>query len=147
MNAKKSQFHRGGCLCGAVRYEADGTPVVVAHCHCEDCQRGSGSGHSTGAMFAVENFRMEGKTAEYSLESNQGNQVTKVFCPTCGSPIVGRNSGMDGYVTISLGSLDDSSMLEPQVVIFARNKMPWDVMDETLPTIQTQPDWKPGDGV
>jgi hypothetical protein len=98
-------------------------------------------------MFAVNNFRMEGQTAEYSLESNQGNQVTKVFCPTCGSPIVGRNSGMDGYVTISLGSLDDSSMLEPQVVVFARNKKPWDVMDETLATFQTQPDWKPGDGV
>ena len=74
-------------------------------------------------------------------------QQQRSLCPTCGSPIVGRNSGMDGYVTISLGSLDDSSMLEPQVVVFARNKKPWDVMDETLATFQTQPDWKPGDGV
>jgi hypothetical protein len=36
-------------------------------------------------------------------------------------------------------------MFEPQVVVFARNKKPWDVMDETLPTYETQPDWTPAD--
>jgi hypothetical protein len=30
---------RGGWLCGGVRYEIEGEPVVVAHCHCTDCQR------------------------------------------------------------------------------------------------------------
>ncbi len=147
MSKEKTEIHRGGCLCGAVRYEADGTPVVVAHSHCEDCQRGSGAGHSTGAMFAASNFRLNGRIAEYSLESDKGNQVTKVFCPTCGSPILGRNSGMDGYVTVSLGTFDDSSTLEPQVVVFARNRKPWDVMNETLPTFDAQPDWKPANGV
>lgn len=145
MSQQKSKIYRGGCLCGTVRYEAEGTPVVVAHCHCEDCQRSSGMGHSTGAMFAAGNFRLDGEIAEYSLEADNGHQVTRVFCPACGSQILGRNSGMQGYVTVSLGTFDDSSMFEPQVVVFARNKKPWDVMDETLPTYETQPDWKPAD--
>ena len=92
MIENKSRVHRGGCLCGAVRYEAEGEPVVVAHCHCEDCQRRSGAGHSTGAMFAADRFRLTGQVAEYKLMSDNGNEVTRVFCPACGSPIFGRNS-------------------------------------------------------
>ena len=141
------RIHRGGCLCGAVRYEAEGEPVVVAHCHCKDCQRGSGAGHSTGAMFKADKFRLTGRVAEYKLISEHGNVVTRVFCPACGSPILGRNDGMQGYVTITLGTVDDSSDLEPQVAIFARNRRPWDTMDESLAIFEAQPGWKPGDGV
>ena len=35
----------GGCLCGQVRYEADGAPAWTAICYCRDCQRASGSGY------------------------------------------------------------------------------------------------------
>ncbi len=140
---KKSEIHTGGCLCGNIQYEATGTAVVVAHCHCDDCQRASGAGHTTGAMFATTQFTITGNFAEYALVSNAGNRVTKVFCPTCGSPIYGRNDGMEGFVTISLGTMDDSSGFEPEVVIFANNKKPWDIMNDTLATFPTQPEWSP----
>ncbi len=140
---KNSEIHTGGCLCGNIRYEITGAPVVVAHCHCKDCQRVSGAGHTTGAMFATTQFTITGSFAEYSLESNAGNQVTKVFCPTCGSPIFGRNDGMEGFVTVSLGTLDDSSTFKPEVVIFASNKKTWDIMSDTLPTFLAQPEWSP----
>jgi len=140
---KNSKIHTGGCLCGKIRYEASGAPVVVAHCHCEDCQRASGAGHTTGAMFATAQFKITGRFAEYTLVSNAGNQVTKVFCPTCGSPIFGRNDGMQGFVTVSLGTMDESSEFEPEVVIFASNKKPWDTMSDTLATFPAQPKWSP----
>jgi hypothetical protein len=50
----------GRCLCGAVTYEVDGDPVVVAHCHCADCQRVSGAGHTTGAMFPASKLVIRG---------------------------------------------------------------------------------------
>jgi hypothetical protein len=37
-------------------------------------------------------------------------------------------------------------MFEPAVVIFARNRKPWDVMDSSLPTFESQPRWRPEDG-
>ena len=147
MLEKKSRNHSGGCLCGAVRYEVEGRPLVVAHCHCKDCQRGSGTGHSTGAMFPADKMRLMGQVTEFKVKSDNGNEVTRVFCPACGSPILGRNSGMEGYLTIALGTVDDSSGFEPQVVVFARNRKPWDIMDESLPTFEAQPNWKPGDAV
>ena len=138
--------YEGGCQCGALRYAVAGTPVVVAHCHCENCQRASGAGHSTGAMFAADKFSQTGPVGEYKYQSDNGNEVTRVFCPTCGSPIFGRNTGMAGFVTITLGSLDDSTAFKPEVTVFVRNRRPWDVMDEALMSFDAQPAWKPGDG-
>src|ERR1700759_4806702 len=34
----------GGCLCGAVRYQADGDPLSAGYCYCADCRKASGSG-------------------------------------------------------------------------------------------------------
>ncbi len=146
MTKEPISVHTGGCHCGSVRYQATGKPVIIAHCHCQDCQRLSGAGHTTGAMFSVANFQLDGRLSEYTLDADNGNRVTKAFCPNCGSHILGRNSGSTGYVTVSLGTLDDSSALEPQVAIFARNRKPWDTMDETIATFEHQPDWKPDDG-
>lgn len=142
---KADQVHRGRCLCGSVRYEVQGEPKIVAHCHCEDCQRLSGAGHSTGAMFAEDNFRLEGEVSRYQVQSENGNMVTRSFCPTCGSSLFGSNSGMPGFLTVSLGTLEDSSDFKPEVTVFARNRKSWDVMDESLATFDAQPGWKPGD--
>ncbi len=98
-------------------------------------------------MFARDRFRLTGHIAEHKLISDQGNEVTRVFCPACGSPIFGTNSGMAGHVTITLGTLDDSSAFAPQVVVFTRNRKPWDVMDDNLPSFEAQPGWQPGDPV
>jgi hypothetical protein len=143
VSTDEPRIHRGRCLCGSVEFETVGVPVVVAHCHCEDCQRSTGAGHSTGAMFPLDRFKISGPVREYTLRSDAGNEVTRVFCPSCGSPILGRNTGMPGFVTVSLGTLDDSSMFQPGVTIFARNREPWDAMDESIATFDAQPEWRP----
>lgn len=133
----------GRCLCGAISYEIDGDPVVVAHCHCLDCQRLSGAGHTTGAMFPEAGVRLNGEPATYSTKSEAGNTVERLFCGRCGSPLFGRNTGMPGFMTVSLGTLDSPDRLTPRVAIFARTRRRWDVMDSTLPTFDAQPEWKP----
>lgn len=138
----------GRCLCGACAYEIDGEPVVVAHCHCLDCQRLSGAGHTTGAMFPEAQVRLTGEApAVYALASAAGNTVRRLFCGTCGSPLFGMNSGMPGFMTVTLGTLDRSDDLAAQVAIFARSRRAWDAPDAAVATFDAQPDWTPADGV
>jgi len=125
----------------------EGDPVVVAHCHCRDCQRLSGAGHTSGAMFAEDGVSITGDPARFALTSEAGNTVTRLFCGKCGSPLFGSNSGMPGFMTVSLGTLDTPDLLTPQVAIFARTRAHWDVMDTSLATFDAQPGWKPSQPV
>ena len=98
-------------------------------------------------MFRDDQLRLTRNTAAYKYKAESGNEVIRIFCPTCGSSILGRNTGTQGFSTITLGTLEDSSQFKPQVTVFARNRKSWDVMDESLPTYHAQPDWKPPENV
>jgi hypothetical protein len=137
----------GRCLCGACTYEIVGEPIVVAHCHCLDCQKLSGAGHTTGAMFSEDGIKIFGQPALYSLASEGGNTVTRLFCGTCGSPLFGKNTGMPGVMTVTLGTLDAPDEFVPQVAIFTRSRRAWDILDPSVATFDAQPSWKPTDPV
>jgi hypothetical protein len=97
-------------------------------------------------MFPEPGLRLRGAVVTYELVSEAGNRVTRFFCPTCGSPLFGKNSGMPGFITVTVGTLDQSNDLSPQVAVFARNRRSWDAMDAELATFDAQPGWKPADG-
>jgi hypothetical protein len=133
----------GKCLCGEVTYTANGSPVVVAQCHCEECRRLSGTGHAVGAMFVAEAVQVDGTLSEFSYESDNGSMVTKAFCANCGSPIYGKNTRLPGHLTLSLGTMDDARNLDVEVVLFERDRQHWDQLGEDVVSFATQPEWKP----
>lgn len=133
----------GKCLCGAVTYEVDGPPIIVAQCHCDECRRLSGTGHSIGAMFTQEAVSLSGTLSEFKFMSDKSSEVTKAFCANCGSPIYGTNTRSAGHLTLTLGSMDDASGMHVQVVIFERHKQHWDQLGQDVISFATQPDWKP----
>lgn len=135
--------HTGKCLCGKVSYIATGQPIIVAQCHCQECRRLSGTGHSVGAMFPSQAVALSGELTEFKYMSDKSSQVTKAFCAECGSPIYGTNTRMPDHLTLTLGSMDDASDLKIAVVIFERDRPHWDQLDQDVVSFQTQPDWKP----
>ena len=46
----------GGCYCGALRYQAEGEPMLKAQCHCRECQYISGGAPNMFVLMPVDGF-------------------------------------------------------------------------------------------
>ncbi|HEY6823377.1 MAG TPA: GFA family protein [Steroidobacteraceae bacterium] len=124
--------YTGGCLCGAVRYEAEGEPSLMGHCYCADCRKASGSGFIPFMGFTGAAVRFSGKTREFSCQAASGRQAVRNSCPVCGGLVFGGRVGQDDSFTIYAGSLDDASLFRPQVAIFTRDRPEWAVIPAGL---------------
>ena len=51
-------MREGRCLCGAVRFTADGPPKWTGYCHCQSCRRHTGAPVSAYAGFEAANVRL-----------------------------------------------------------------------------------------
>jgi hypothetical protein len=133
----------GGCLCGAVRYESSGDSVFSLQCHCRDCQRSSGTAYIAAMRVPSAHFRItRGTPRRYVGKSDSGNQITRVFCGDCGSPLYVQVATRPDLVGIRVGTLDDPSGFRAEADIFVKSAQPWDHMDPALPKYPTYPPGK-----
>ena len=133
----------GGCLCGAVRYESEGDPLFSLQCHCRDCQRSSGTAYIAAIRVPAAGFRItRGMPKRYVAKADSGNEITRVFCGDCGSPLYVQVSTRPDIVGIRVGSLDNPSGFRAEADIFVKSAQPWDHMDPALPKYPTYPPGK-----
>lgn len=135
----KKKFASGKCLCGKVNYKINAEPLKMAQCHCLDCQRSSGTGHFSLAFFKKDNVIIEGETNSFTTQADDGPEVTRHFCPECGSRLFGTNNVNTSLISISVGCVDDHSWFKPQAIVYNKRKPSWDSMDESLPTFEGMP--------
>lgn len=131
--------YTGGCLCGAVRYEATGEPSLMGHCYCADCRKASGSGFIPFMGFPAEAIRFSGETLQFRSPSLRGEAVRN-SCPVCGGLVFGGVVGEDRAHTVYAGSLDDPSLFHPKIAIFVRDRPAWAAMPPDLVTYDTLPE-------
>ena len=133
----------GGCLCGAVRYEAEGEPAMAGYCYCKDCQKASGSGFIPFMGFPASAIRFTGKTLQFVSKSARGTDAVRNSCPLCGGLVFGGIVGEDDSHTIYAGSLDDPAAFHPTIAIFGRDRPAWAPLPDGLTVFDTMP---PGEG-
>jgi hypothetical protein len=129
----------GGCLCGAVRYEARGEPLYAGYCCCADCRKASGSGFIGFLGFPASAVRFSGETLRYASLSFRGGESVRNSCPTCGGLVFGGVVGQDSEHTLYAGSLDDASVFQPSMAIFNRDRPDWVILPEGLTVFETMP--------
>ena len=126
----------GGCLCGAIRYKSTEDPQMGGHCYCEDCRRSSGTSHCTHVVIPESGFTISGDVKFFDKPADSGNIVSRGFCPTCGSAVYSKNSGMPGIVFPRASSLDDMNVLSPHLTVYASRAPKWAILDEDNPIFQ-----------
>jgi hypothetical protein len=129
--------YTGGCLCGALRYEARSEPSYAGHCYCADCRKASGSGFIAFMGFPGSALRIAGQSRQYVCKAANGADAVRNFCPICGSLVFGGVIGQSSEFTIYAGSLDDPTLFKPQIAIFTRGRPNWALLPPELTVFET----------
>src|SRR5437762_8883116 len=84
----------GGCYCGAVRYVAEGEPVLRAQCHCRACQYFSGGAPNLFMLVPAEGFAYTKGAPKTYRRPDKADAVTREFCAVCGTHMMSRRPGL-----------------------------------------------------
>ncbi|HZM33694.1 MAG TPA: GFA family protein [Burkholderiales bacterium] len=121
---------RGGCYCGAIRYEAGGEPYNESCCHCSICRRTSGAPFVAWFTVPRKQFRyVSGAPARFASTP----QATRAFCARCGTQLTFEHRGYPGEIDVTTCSLDRPELLPPKDHIFTASQLRWVHLDDGLP--------------
>ena len=129
----------GSCLCGSVNYKSNSDPLVIQNCHCDQCRKATGSVYLTNLFIKEENFKITGEVNNYTHLSDAGNNMTKYFCPNCGSQVFGKNSGRPGIITIRAGTVNEKDIIKPIRNLFLKSKVPSTPINSNLEACEGMP--------
>ncbi|WP_122465003.1 GFA family protein [Brevundimonas lutea] len=113
-----SKRFSGGCACGAVRFRARAEPLRVGLCHCLTCRRAHGAAFNPFVVFDAAAVEVTGSPRSWFSSPGYDRQ----FCDACGSRVIALNGD---EVEISIGSLDEIGLLEPQYESWIVRREPW----------------------
>lgn len=130
----------GRCLCGAVRYRASGPVLATAVCHCDDCQRASGSAFAIIVGVRASNLRLTGELATFeTVGTDSAERRERRFCPRCGSQVLSVLAEAPDLVALKAGTLDDRSWLSPSVEVWRASAQPWTQHRRVRPGLRRGP--------
>jgi hypothetical protein len=126
--------HReGGCACGAVRYRLTSDPLFVHCCHCLNCQRQTGSAFVINVLIETDRVELLAGEPEPVSVPREGGQEQRIWrCPTCQIAVYSEYTS-PRVRFVRAGTLDDPASVSPDVHIFARSKLPWVTLPESVP--------------
>ncbi len=128
---------KGGCFCGAVRYELRGQLLNARACHCSKCRKVfSGAGSAYAEVDPAVEFEWTCGEGDLSWFSSVPDWQL-AFCRVCGSSLAGVYQGAVHGVT--LGSVDGDPGVEIEAHYFVGSKAPWDHIGGSAPQYEEGP--------
>lgn len=125
----------GSCLCGAVRYRAEGLQADASHCHCSMCRKAHGAAFGTYATVTGGRFTWV-RGEEFVTRYRSSEKAERTFCSKCGSTL---QFVANGQIDLALGTVDGDPGVRPQSHIFVASKTPWYTITDDLPQFKTRP--------
>ena len=115
----------GRCACGCIRYELLDNPMFVHCCHCDDCQRLTGSAFVLNAIIETQAIKLiRGKPLTVPVPRENGaHDIYR--CPKCQTALWSEYGRKTNLRFVRVGTLDEPGTLKPDVHIYTRYKAKW----------------------
>ena len=114
------KIKKGGCLCGATRYEVNLDDYQTGNCHCTMCQKSGGAPYQTFTSVPEKNFKWR---AAPQGRVQSGESSWRLFCRECGSPLTFVSKGEEGHVIFTTATLDEPCGVIPSYEIYTRSRL------------------------
>jgi len=121
--------HRGGCLCGDVRYRITGEPLATTLCHCRSCRLASGAPAVAWVVVRRADFVIE-RGDPIAFRSSPA--VERTFCGRCGTSLTYRRDDSPASIDLHTATLDAAAAFPPTREIWLEEKLPWMVSNQAL---------------
>ena len=127
----------GSCLCGTVRFEVNGDFDSFYLCHCQHCQKDTGSAHAANLFSSSAKLVWRSGEDAVSSFTLPGTRHHKSFCKLCGSGLP--STQIAGLLVVPAGCLDTEINMLPTAHIFASSKAAWDEELGAVPKFEGLP--------
>lgn len=131
-------MRKAQCACGGLSVETVAEPKLVLMCHCQACQRRTGSSYGVSAYFDKNDVSASGDASVYERTSDTGRLITCQFCPTCGTTVHWRAEFVPDFVGVAVGCFADPDFPAPERAVHTRRKHPWVIHPEDITEFDIQ---------
>lgn len=128
----------GRCLCGAVSFKLATEPLASRVCWCRDCQHLAANG-TVNLLVPTDGLTIAGSLAEHTKVAASGNEVTRQFCPDCGTHLFAKSSARPQFRVVRAGNLDEPSSIRPTMNIWTSSAPAWACLNSELERVEHQP--------
>ncbi len=127
------------CHCGGLRLACAGEPRFVAQCHCQLCQRRTGSSYSLAAWFATSDLTREGAEQIYRRTGDDSDATIRFhFCPSCGTTVYWESpeGALPDMMGVAVGCFADPEFPAPTFSIYGKRRHHWITRLEAAPSFR-----------
>ncbi len=117
---------RGGCLCGAVRFELTAPPTGSGYCHCTRCQRRTGTGSSANVAVDGNAFRILSGEDRIGGWQPPDSGMRKCFCTDCGAHLFSRSTENPSRMGIRMSAFDTDPGVRPSYRQYVAYAASWE---------------------
>lgn len=128
----------GRCLCGAVSFKLATEPLATRVCWCRDCQHLAANG-TVNLLVPTVGLSISGSLAEHTKVADSGSEVTRQFCPDCGTHLFAKSSARPQFRVVRAGNLDEPSSIRPTINIWTSSAPAWACFNSELERVEHQP--------
>ncbi len=116
----------GSCHCAQIAFTAEVNPQLTSVCHCQDCQKLTGTAFRVTAPAQAGSLQMlRGQPQVYVKVAQSGAQRAQAFCGNCGSQLFTYDVAQPAAVGLRVGVLDERAALVPTWQKWCRSSLAW----------------------